>query len=115
MFKNFFVRAKASKKSGNKIYIGNQLVAENLSGDIIIKIEGDLESLESTNVTVNGSIHGPLDGTNIKVTGNVTGDIDGTNITVGGGVNGSIDGTNITVGGSVSGDIDGTTISIKNR
>lgn len=64
---------------------------------------------EVVKIVVNGNV-GSVDGTNIEISGSVSRNVDGTNITIGGDVGGSVDGTNITVRGSVNGDIDATMV-----
>lgn len=79
----------------DKVYVDGKLVAEGLSGEVKIKFEGDLASLDAANVEVSGSVKGPVDGTNITVHGDITGNVDGTNIKANV-INGKVDGTNIT-------------------
>lgn len=86
-------KAKVPKAS-NKLYVNGKVVAENITGELRVDFEGDMSSLDTTNVTINGSVHGPVDGTNITIKGDVTGDVDGTNITAGN-ITGNVDGTNI--------------------
>lgn len=78
----------------DKVYVDGKLVTEGLSGNVSITFEGDLASLEATDVVINGSVHGPVEGTNIKINGNITGDVKGTNIKASN-ITGNVKGINV--------------------
>jgi len=86
-------KAKVPKAS-NKLYVNGKVVAENIDGELIVEFQGNLSSLDTKNVIINGSVYGPVDGTNITIKGDVEGDVDGTNITATN-ITGNVDGTNI--------------------
>ena len=72
-----------------KIFVDGKLYKPNgvgkdedyhFSGPLIIN--GNVKTVDGTNITVNGDVVGDVDGTNITVFGNVSGDVDGTNVTI---------------------------------
>jgi len=67
--------------SNGRITVDGVLVADELHGDVNVKFEGDLASLNATQVEVSGSVNGNVDCTRLIVHGNIIGDVDGTNIT----------------------------------
>lgn len=94
-----------------KITVGGVLVAEGLSGEVNVKFDGDLASLDATHVDVSGNVMGDVDCTSLTVRGNIGGSVDGTNITAND-IAGDVDGTNITAN-VIKGNVDG--VSIKTR
>jgi hypothetical protein len=76
------------------VLINEEVIVRNLSGDVHIKFEGDLASLDATNVSVNGNIMGNVDGVNVTVNGNITGNVDGTLISAKE-INGKVDALNV--------------------
>lgn len=72
-----------------KIYLDGKLYDPNKDGesgcryDGPIVINGNVGSVEGTQITINGDVHGDVDGTRIDISGSVTGDVDGTRVTIG--------------------------------
>lgn len=113
---NTFAKSfRISNKGNNNIQIGNMTYngknIRGVNGKLIIDyntvidlsnvpeiiINGDVDGIDATSVTVNGNVNGDIDCTSIKVAGNVKGDIDGTNVTIEGNYEGNIDGLNVTI------------------
>jgi hypothetical protein len=94
----------SGKNISVQIVVDGKVVAQNLSGDINLKFEGDLANLDCTSVTVNGNVNGTLDCTSATISGDVTGDVDCTSINCGN-ITGNVDGTTVTCG-DIGGDVD---------
>ena len=95
----------------NKVRVNGITITGNHKSIVIndgkIYVDGSLYEDEQT--TPEMIFNGP-----IIVNGNVN-DVDGTDITINGDVTGDVDGTNITVKGDVEGDIDGVNVVVKGR
>ena len=63
--------------SNNKIMVDGKVVAEDLSGEVTVKFEGDLASLNANTATINGNVAGNVDCNTLNVTGYIGGDIRG--------------------------------------
>lgn len=50
----------------DKLYVNGKLIEQGLTGEVIVKFEGDLASLECHNANVTGSITGDVDCHNLK-------------------------------------------------
>lgn len=93
---NMTYNGKNIRGVNNKIIIDDNIVLDSSEIPEII-INGDVDGIDATSVTVNGNVNGDIDCTSIKVAGNVKGDIDGTNVTIEGNYEGNIDGLNVTI------------------
>lgn len=69
------------------------VIVEDLHGDVHVKFEGDLASLDCTSCEISGSVHGDVDGTNV-VCGDVGGSVDATNVRCKN-INGNVDAVNV--------------------
>lgn len=76
--KSFNVKGNNVSIINNKVYVdGKQVDTGELSGEVVIKFEGDLANLQSDGgVTVNGNVHGDVDAKGSVNCGNVEGDVD---------------------------------------
>lgn len=52
--------------TNNKMYVDGKLVEQGLVGEITVKFEGDLASLECHNANINGNVNGDVDCHNLK-------------------------------------------------
>lgn len=96
------INGETTYVSGNRIQVRNNsiivdgvLIKGDLVGEVTVKFEGDLASLDATHATVHGNVLGDVDTTHITVNGYVGGNIDSTHVKCGE-VKGNIDATHIT-------------------
>jgi len=90
----FIVEGNNVSVSGNKIRVDGKVIKGELEGVVKVEWSGDLASLDCTNATINGDVHGDVDCTNITC-GNIGGDVDGTNVKCGN-IGGDVDANKVT-------------------
>lgn len=69
------VSGRNIRVSSGKIFVDDQLIEEGLSGEVTVKFEGDLASLDCTVATVNGDVKGDVDA-NTLTCGDIGGSVD---------------------------------------
>jgi hypothetical protein len=92
--RSFSVSGNNVSVINGKVIVDGKVIEEGLSGDVNIKWEGDLASLNCNNCEVSGNVGGDVKCNNAKIQGNVGGDVKGNDVKCGD-VKGSVKGNSV--------------------
>lgn len=92
--KSFSVSGSSVSVVNGKIIVDGKLITEGLAGDVHIKWEGDLASLNCNSCEISGNVGKDVKCNTAKIEGNVGGDVKGNTIKCGN-VQGSVKGNTV--------------------
>jgi cytoskeletal protein CcmA (bactofilin family) len=96
------------------VMVDGKKITEHLSGDVRIKLEGDVANLKVENageVVVNGNVLGCVDATSLRVNGNISNSVKATSLKIDGDINGGVDATSIKIKGKITGNVSATSVN----